>query len=564
MKKLLHFILLGVFALSIFGCKKKDEEKATKKLVALIDDYESKMIPLQKDYHLAAFKSSTKGMEDDYENASLLKIGIARVLSNPESFALLKELKQSGIISDTLLKRQLDILFSLYMPYQVDEETQVKLITLENKIAQTFSEHRAQLNSREYSDLELEQILTTSRDNDELRAAWEASKQIGAKVAQNIILAVKKRNEIALKMGYNNYFEMQMILKGLNPAQINELYEELDILTREPYSQLKAELDTILAAYYKVPIENLMPWNYQNRFFQQAPQIYDLKLDKFYENTDLIEKANLFYNGIGLSVDNILMASDLFPAAKKSQLGFTSDIDREGDIRILLNLDKSHYSMSSLLYECGFAAYYKNIDRSLPYILREAPQFFIIDAIATFMSNFAANPVWIRDILQVPEEELEHVKKVSGKYLRLEKFVFSRWAQVMYRFEKEMYANPDQDLNALWWQLVEKYQLINRPVMRHSSDWATKTHIATQPCTYYQYMLGELVAAQIQVYINSEVLKSEDGCMLDCVNNPIIGDYFKKMFYNKGALYNYNELLKNATGEELSADYFSKLYIRMK
>ena len=41
--------------------------------------------------------------------------------------------------------------------------------------------------------------------------------------------------------------------------------------------------------------------------------------------------------------------------------------------------------------------------------------------------------------------------------------IFSRWCQVMLRFEKAMYENPDQDLNKLWWDLVEKYQRLKRP-----------------------------------------------------------------------------------------------------
>lgn len=38
-------------------------------------------------------------------------------------------------------------------------------------------------------------------------------------------------------------------------------------------------------------------------------------------------------------------------------------------------------------------------------------------------------------------------KAIAAKPFRLQQLVFSRWAQVMYRFEKGMYENPDQDLN---------------------------------------------------------------------------------------------------------------------
>jgi len=68
--------------------------------------------------------------------------------------------------------------------------------------------------------------------------------------------------------------------------------------------------------------------------------------------------------------------------------------------------------------------------------------------------------------------------------LRLEQLTFSRWAQVMYNFEKKMYEDPDQDLNTLWRDIVEKYQMMKRPAHRNEADWATKIHLACYPCYY--------------------------------------------------------------------------------
>jgi len=53
--------------------------------------------------------------------------------------------------------------------------------------------------------------------------------------------------------------------------------------------------------------------------------------------------------------------------------------------------------------------------------------------------------------------------ETGEKMLRNQLLIFSRWCQVMLRFEKELYVNPNQDLNKLWWDLVEKYQLVKRP-----------------------------------------------------------------------------------------------------
>ena len=62
---------------------------------------------------------------------------------------------------------------------------------------------------------------------------------------------------------------------------------------------------------------------------------------------------------------------------------------------------------------------------------------------------------------------------------------------VVFNFEKNLYENPDQDLNKLWWDLVEKYQFVKRPEgITLGPEWATKIHIATYPVYYQNYQLG--------------------------------------------------------------------------
>jgi peptidyl-dipeptidase A len=90
---------------------------------------------------------------------------------------------------------------------------------------------------------------------------------------------------------------------------------------------------------------------------------------------------------------------------------------------------------------------------------------------------------------------------VGGVEGRFQQLLFSRWAMVTYSFEKQLYANPDQDLNNLWWELVEKYELIKRPPGPVDAGWASKLHFTTAPCYYHNYMLGELLASQLHHHI---------------------------------------------------------------
>ena len=220
--------------------------------------------------------------------------------------------------------------------------------------------------------------------------------------------------------------------------------------------------------------------------------------------------------------------------------------------------------MTTLLYESGFASYLKYIDRSLPYLLRQPPQFVANDAIATLFSGFSINPGWLEKIVGISKAEKDKIKEMSYKQLRLEKFVFSRFAQVMYHFERNLYEDPDQDLNRLWWDLVSNYQMINIPKERNEPDWATKTHIITMPCTYHNYLIGELIASQIHTYVNDEILDNAGTCETACIDNPKVGEYMINKLFKPGAKYNMQDWLKNATNNNLSPEYFTTQYIRIE
>jgi peptidyl-dipeptidase A len=105
----------------------------------------------------------------------------------------------------------------------------------------------------------------------------------------------------------------------------------------------------------------------------------------------------------------------------------------------------------TILHELGHGVYQYYNDMSLPFTLRDAAHTFTTEAIANYFGRLATNPAWMNYMGIIDEKEMNSIADDSFRALRLQQLVFSRWAQVMYRFEKSMYENPDQDLNALWW-----------------------------------------------------------------------------------------------------------------
>lgn len=555
-------LLLSLIAVMLItsGCGNKNE-KMEKELKTFIANWEARVVPLQKETYTAYWNASISGKDEDYAKSEQLQLQLNSIFTNKEEFALLKKIKESGSISDAILKRQLDVLYSQYLGNQIDTALLGSKIKMEVEIEKKYSNFRADVNGKQLSDNDVEDVLKTSKNSDELKAAWEGHKKIGQVVSADIIELVKVRNKIATQLGFKNYHAMSLELGEQNPDDISKLFDELDNLTRDAFAGLKDEIDSYLVKRLNIKKEQLMPWHYQNRFFQEAPAIYSVDLDKYYTGQNIEKLTSDYYASIGLDINDMLANSDLYEKPGKNQHAYCIDINNAGDVRILCNIKPNYNWMGTMMHEFGHGVYDKYIDHGLPFSLRNPSHTFTTEAIAMIFGRMASNPQWMMDMGLVNEAEKAKIAIDSYRVLRLEQLTFSRWAQVMYRFEKALYENPDQDLNTLWWDLVEKYQMIKRPAGRNEPDWASKIHIATSPCYYHNYLLGELLASQLNHYITANIVKSDDFRNQSFFGNKEAGNYLTDKVFMPGASLYWNDMIENATGEKLTARYYADQFV---
>jgi peptidyl-dipeptidase A len=168
----------------------------------------------------------------------------------------------------------------------------------------------------------------------------------------------------------------------------------------------------------------------------------------------------------------------------------------------------------------------------------------------------------MQQMLGLSDQQRMEIEKVSAKYAQLKQIIFARWDMVMYDFEKQLYANPDQDLNSLWWQMVEKYQLVKKPPTRNEPDWAAKIHFTTAPCYYHNYMLGELLASQLHHHITSSILNLQADKDVSYVGQKKAGEFLTKKVFEPGAMYRWNKMIEQATGEQLTPKYFVSQFVK--
>lgn len=112
---------------------------------------------------------------------------------------------------------------------------------------------------------------------------------------------------------------------------------------------------------------------------------------------------------------------------------------------------------------------------------------------------------------------------------------------------------PENEYNQRWWQLAKKYQGIVPPTTRGEEycDAATKTHINDDAAQYYDYALSYILLFQMHNHIAKNILH-QDPHATNYFGNKEVGKWLAGIM-KLGATRDWRKVLKDATGEELSA-----------
>ncbi|QIN84927.1 peptidase M3A and M3B thimet/oligopeptidase F [Rubrobacter tropicus] len=457
-------------------------------------------------------------------------------------------------LDDELLRRQVEVLYRTYASKQGDAGALDKIEELEAEANAVYGNHRGTVGGRPVGENEVRDILRTAGDESVRREAWEASKTVGREVEGTVRELARLRNRLAREAGYKDHYHRSLDLQEMDVEELERLMADLESATDAPFRELKKRLDERLRE--KFGVEVVRPWFLSDPFFQETPEDGNLDTDRFFEGKDLEALTRKTYDSLGLEVRGVVAKSDLYARPGKNQHAFCLPVGRDYpyDVRVLANLRAGKpdaYWMNTMLHEFGHAVYDRHINLKLPYLLRGVSHIATTEAIALMMGALGEEPGWLQSVAGVPEDELASERERLAARRREELLVFTRWALVVFRFEKELYADPDrEDLNGVWWDLVEKLQLVPRPPGRDEPDWAAKIHVATAPVYYQNYVLGNLIAAQLRNYLETHITQGP------FYQNEVAGRYLLESFFGPGARENWRDTVLRATGEPLDPAHF--------
>jgi peptidyl-dipeptidase A len=536
------------------------DEDVTARARKFMEDYTARIRPLEIAANRAWWDANITGKPEDFKRKEEAQNKIDAVLSDKKAFAQLKILHRDAGIDEPIVRRAIDVIYLASLEKQLDPDFLKKMTALANTIEMKFNTFRAKVDGKEMKDAEVREVLKKSTLSDRRKVVWEASKTVGKVVERELLELVKLRNEAARKLGFKNFHAMQLFLNEQNGDDLVKLFDKLDDLTREPFQKAKAEIDAVLARNCNITVDELMPWHYHDPFFQETPAVFKADLDKIYASQDLVKLCRDFYRGIGLPIDLVIERSgDFSEHPGKSPHAFSTDITRDGtDVRVLANIVPNELWMTTMLHEFGHSVYTSiNIPAKLPYVLRMESHILTTEGVAMMFERMSKKRGWLEKMgVTVPDRQA--FDETAAKLSRYRLLVFSRWCQVMLRFEKSMYENPDQDLNKLWWDMVERYQLLRRPPGRSGPDYGSKIHIIVAPVYYHNYMMGEMFASQVHHAIARDVFSGADPNTVVYNNNPKVGEFMQRRVFDPGRTLKWNDLTRHATGADLSPDSFAQ------
>jgi peptidyl-dipeptidase A len=548
--------LSAVVLLSAFSPAAEDD--ADGRARKLIESYTAKVRPLEIAANRAWWNANISGKDEDFKAKEEAQNKLDAFLADKGLFKRIKAVKEAGGIHDKILKRAVDVIYLAVLEKQVDTDLLKKITGLANSAEKKFSTFRAKVEGKELTDAEVRKVLKTSTLSERRQAVWEASKEVGKLVEGDLHQLVLLRNEAARDLGFKNYHALQLFLNEQNGDDLLHLFDQLDKLTRQPFIEAKGEIDLALAKRYGVRPPDLMPWHYHDPFFQETPAVFAADLDAIYAKQDLVDLSRRFYRSIDLPIDLVIeRTGDFAPHKGKNPHAFCTDITRDGtDVRVLANVVPNEQWMSTLLHEFGHSVYSSiNIPHKLPYVLRLESHILTTEGVAMMFERLSKRRAWAEK-MGIPIPDSKAFDETGAKMMRYQLLIFSRWCQVMLRFEKSMYENPSQDLNKLWWDLVERYQMLRRPPGRNAPDYGSKIHIVSAPVYYHNYMMGELFASQVHHAIARDVYKGAAPDTVVYVGNKEVGRFMRERVFDPGRTLTWNQLTEHATGRPLSpADF---------
>ncbi len=569
--------LLALLALPARATDPEQLQERADRFLALANAGYQSLIAIREEADWANTTDVTDAHEAAFETASR---AFGAFTGNPALVTEARELMRHRAALSPNTVRQLDrLLLAAAEAPMTNPALAAERIAAETRQDSLLNSYEFTFRGQPVTVNDLGERLLASTDLAERRALWEASKAVGSALKPGLVRLRDLRNGVARELGYPDYFSLQYALYGLDAEAVVRLNAELVATLRPLYLQLHTWAKHELAKRYGQPVPERIPAHWlANRWGQEWPGLVaaadiDPAIAR-HPREWVVKTAERFYTGIGLDPlpATFWERSDFYPlpadaARKKSAHAFCYDIDLAGDVRALMNVEADSDWFGTAHHEFGHAYYMLAYARpGIPPLLRDAPNSGFHEGIAELASLACMQAPYLQHLGLVSADSVpDPVAFLLNDALNPTLPFIAFASGTMTHWEADLYARdlPVDEWNARWWQYVRDFQGIEPPEPRGEDfcDPATKTHINTVPAYYANYAIATVIRFQLHAHIAKEILHQPlQAC--NYTGHPEVGAFLRSIM-EKGATEDWRDILREATGEELSpramVEYFAPL-----
>jgi peptidyl-dipeptidase A len=196
-------------------------------------------------------------------------------------------------LRDPRLKRELNILIRAFKEYMMPPHILKEISLKEANLLRTYTSFRARLHGKTLSENDVKDLMKTLPDAATRKEVWEASKEIGALLAPQILDLVKLRNQGARALGYPDFFQMKLTLQEVDHTWLLQTFETIATESDAAYRSLMQEIRSKQSARFNVKDNELGPWAWSEPFCQEDP-LDTQELDSLVSHIDIAQTANNF------------------------------------------------------------------------------------------------------------------------------------------------------------------------------------------------------------------------------------------------------------------------------
>ena len=366
---------------------------------------------------------------------------------------------------------------------------------------------------------DITKLLATSRNEKEIRDAWEGWHTISPPIRKNYQRFAALSNKGAKELGFADNGAMWRAKYDMAPDAFTKELDRLWDQVRPLYLQLHAYTRMKLHQKYgdAVPAKGPIPAHLLgNIWAQDWSNIYDLvspgHVDPGFSLTDILKRRKVgaidmvkagerFYSSIGFApLPMTFWERSLFLRPRDREVvchASAWDIDNLDDLRIKMCIDQTAEDFSTIHHELGHN-YYQRAYKALPMVFRDSANDGFHEAIGDTIA-LSVTPEYLVKIglLDKAPDTSHDIGLLLSR--ALEKVAFLPFGLLIDQWRWKVFSGeitPEQ-YNTAWWSLRLKYQGVAPPSTRGEEffDPGAKYHVPDNT-PYTRYFLADILQFQ--------------------------------------------------------------------